>query len=172
MVTQARDLKNILAKLRYVIIPKFNMESDPEGVKELRNCKIYSIKGIYGDLLFYVYSFRCSFFIIQHLKYGHEFKWKLVRNCLLSHVGRCICCDNQYETPRRKDFLLPMRLCSRILHLSYRTSSSSSTFFEDYWHWILLTEVSNCRSFLGLVNNGYSFFHLGSISFMNVIIEE
>jgi hypothetical protein len=30
---KSRDLKNILTKLKYVIIPKFNMESDPEGVK-------------------------------------------------------------------------------------------------------------------------------------------
>ena len=31
---QGRDFKNILTKLRYVIIPKFNLESDPEGVRE------------------------------------------------------------------------------------------------------------------------------------------
>lgn len=30
---QTRDLKNIVTKLRYVIVPKFNMQSDPEGVK-------------------------------------------------------------------------------------------------------------------------------------------
>lgn len=33
IITKGRDLKNILTKLRYVIIPKFNMESDSEGVK-------------------------------------------------------------------------------------------------------------------------------------------
>ena len=30
---QTRDLKNILVKLRYVIVPKFNIQADPEGVK-------------------------------------------------------------------------------------------------------------------------------------------
>ena len=36
-------MKNIGVKLRYVIVPKFNMESDPEGVKELRNCIFFVI---------------------------------------------------------------------------------------------------------------------------------
>ena len=38
---QGRDFKNILTKLRYVIIPKFNLESDPECVRELRNCRAW-----------------------------------------------------------------------------------------------------------------------------------
>jgi hypothetical protein len=39
---QLRDLRNIAVKLRYVIVPKFNTEADPDGVRELRNCTHYS----------------------------------------------------------------------------------------------------------------------------------
>ena len=38
MIFQTRDLQNIWTKLKYVVIPKFQIENDPEAVKELRNC--------------------------------------------------------------------------------------------------------------------------------------
>lgn len=35
---QLRDFKNIWTKLKYVIIPRFEIHDNPEAVKELRNC--------------------------------------------------------------------------------------------------------------------------------------
>lgn len=33
-----RDVRNIWVKLKHVIVPRFKVETDPEAVKELRNC--------------------------------------------------------------------------------------------------------------------------------------
>jgi hypothetical protein len=55
-----RDLKNIWTKLRYVIIPKFDLENNPEAVKELRNCKnLLIFRGLMGTFN----TLPCSLFV-------------------------------------------------------------------------------------------------------------
>jgi hypothetical protein len=148
------------------------MESDPEGVKELRNCKTSAMQGTSGDHSSYASCSPCKSLLMQRAKHGDEFQRKPVRRGVPGDVGRGLRGDRQYETAGWEDLLFPMRVRTGILHLPYRSGRYRRLLPQTGGNHDLPAEIGDCCSNFGLVHAGYSLSNVGSISFMNVIIEE
>lgn len=148
------------------------MKSDPEGVKELRNCICLFIQGISGDHSFFVSLSHCTSTLMQHPQHFNELKRKRVRSCFFGHVGRLLRGNSQHKTPWRQNQFLSMRVCLGLLRFSNSFRGSNSSNFKNVFNQLHSAEANNRSSGSHLGFTRYLSFESGSISFMNVIIEE
>lgn len=109
---------------------------------------------------------------MQRAEYGHEFQRKPVRRSLPGDVGRSFRGDYQHKTAGWKDLVFPMRVRAGILHLPHRAGCYRCLLPEAGGNHALPSKIGDSCGDFGLVDPGYAPSNAGSISFMNVIIEE
>ena len=87
-------------------------------------------------------------------------------------MGRSLYCDYQHQAIGRKNQFFPMCLRPGLLSIPNCPGSVDSWNTKDFQHKLLLFEIDNSNSLSDLVRNGLLILYLGSISFMNVIIDD
>jgi hypothetical protein len=87
-------------------------------------------------------------------------------------MGRIINNNCEYKATRRQNLVLPMRECAWILHTPYHPRSPCCTSAQDRQPQPRIPQISCWRNLSALVYDEYTISFEGSISFMNVIIDD